>query len=116
MSFLEVPTRFSPDTSTYQRIKLVILSLLPLTKDAIHVYLGCTSLLATAVLLRWPLASYRVLVPGVLLSVAMEVADLRDGLREGQLNWAASVHDLVNTNLIPLVIVLLARRKRLRVE
>ena len=116
MSLLQVPTQFSPDTSTYQRIKLVVLSLLPLTKDAIHVYLGCASLLATAALLRWPLGSYRVLVPGLLLSLAMEAADLRDGLREDQLNWAASLHDLVNTNLIPLVIVLLARRKRLRTD
>ena len=114
MRLLEVPTQFSPDTSTYQRIKLVVLSLLPLTKDAIHVYLGCGSLLVTAAVLRWPLSSYRVLVPGFLLSIAMEVVDLRDGLREGHLNWAASVHDLINTNLIPLAVVLLARRGRLR--
>jgi hypothetical protein len=46
----------------------------------------------------------------------MEAVDLRDGFREDQVNWAASLHDLVNTNLIPLVIVLLARRKRLRTD
>jgi hypothetical protein len=116
VSLLAVPTQFSPDTSTYQRIKLVVLSLLPLTKDAIHVYLGCASLLATAALLRWPLSSFKVLVPGLLLSLGMEALDLRDGLREDhQWNWASSLHDLINTNLIPVVIVWLARRRRLQV-
>jgi hypothetical protein len=111
---LLLPTQFSPDTSTYQRIKLVVLSLLPLTKDAVHVYLGCGCLLAAAALLRWPLSSFRVLLPGLVLSLAMEAVDLRDGLREDHLNLAASVHDLLNTNLIPLAIVWLARRRRLQ--
>jgi hypothetical protein len=109
-----LPTRFSPDTSTYQRIKLVVLSLLPLTKDAVHVYLGCACLLAAAAVLRWPLSSFRVLLPGLVLSLAMEAVDLRDGLREDRLNLAASVHDLINTNLLPLAIVWLARRRRLQ--
>jgi hypothetical protein len=46
----------------------------------------------------------------------MEALDLRDGLREDhQWNWASSLHDLINTNLIPVVIVWLARRRRLQV-
>jgi hypothetical protein len=115
MNLLLFLMQFSSDTSTYQRIKLVVLSILPLTKDALHVYIGCAALLATASLLRWPLSSLKVLVPGLLLSLAMEVADLRDGYREGNMHWRDSSHDLVNTNLIPLAIVVLARRRRLRV-
>jgi hypothetical protein len=107
--------QFSSDTSTYQRIKLVVLSLLPLTKDAIHVYVGCACLLATASLLRWPLSSVKVLLPGLVLSLAMEVVDLRDGWRQHKPHWAGSIHDLVNTNLIPAAIVVLARKRRLRV-
>jgi hypothetical protein len=107
--------QFSPDTSLYQRVKLVVLHLLPLTRDAVHVYIGCACLLATAALLRWPLSSFRVLAPGLVLSLAMEVADLRDGWRHDEIQPAASVHDLVNTSLIPISIVLLARRRRLRV-
>jgi hypothetical protein len=106
--------QFSSETSTYQRIKLVVLSLLPLTKDAIHVYVGCACLLATASLLRWPLSSLKVLAPGLLLSLAMEVVDLRDGWRQERVHWAGSVHDLVNTNLLPVAIVVLARKRRLR--
>ena len=115
MSLVLLLMQFSPDTSTYQRIKLLVLSILPLTKDAIHVYVGCACLLATAALLRWPLSSYRVLVPGLLLSLAMEVVDLRDGRRQEKVHWVGSAHDLVNTNLIPLAIVLLARKRRLRI-
>jgi hypothetical protein len=107
--------QFSSETSTYQRIKLAVLQVLPLTKDAVHVYIGCACLLATASLLRWPLSSYKVLLPGLLLSLAMEVADLRDGWRQNEIHWAGSVKDLVNTNVIPVAIVVLARRRRLRI-
>ena len=114
MTLIALLIQFSSDTSTYQRIKLVVLSVLPLTKDAIHVYVGCACLLATASLLRWPLSSLKVLAPGLLLSLAMEVVDLRDGWRQERVHWAGSVHDVVNTNLIPVAIVFLARRRRLR--
>jgi hypothetical protein len=107
--------QFSADTSTYQRIKLVVLQVLPLTKDAVHVYIGCACLLAAASLLRWPLSSYKVLLPGLLLALAMEVFDLRDGWRQNEVHWAGSVKDIVNTNVIPIAIVLLARRRRLRI-
>ena len=40
----------------------------------------------------------------------MEYFDLRDNLRaHGRLLWADSLKDIVNTNLIPLAMVLLAR-------
>jgi len=116
MSLFLLLINFSSDTSTYQRIKLVVLSILPLSKDAVHVYVGCAALLATACLLRWPLSSLKVLIPGLLLSLAMEVADLRDGYREGHIRWRDSFHDIVNTNLIPLTFVVLSRRRRLRVQ
>jgi len=116
MSAILLLIQFSSDTSTYQRIKLVVLSMLPLTKDALHVYIGCAALLATASLLRWPLSSVKVLIPGLLLSLAMEVADLRDGYREGDMRWRHSSHDIINANLIPLTIVVLSRRRRLRVS
>lgn len=105
---------FSPETSLYQRVKIVVLSALPLSRDALHVYLGCAALLATAALLRKPLSSFKVLLPGLALSLAMEAADLRDDRREGRLRWRASVHDLVNTNLLPLALVLLARARAIK--
>lgn len=90
--------------SGYQIFKLWWLAVLPLTKDAIHVYIGFLCLLISLIVLRRRLTSYWAAVPGLLVSVGMEILDLRDGY-----GWIASAKDLVNTNLIPFVLVTLAR-------
>jgi hypothetical protein len=90
--------------SDYQLFKLWWLAVLPLTKDAIHLYIGFLCLLITLVAFRRRLSSYQALIPGLVLSLVLEVFDLRDGYSVG-----ASVHDIVNTNLLPLVLVTLAR-------
>ncbi len=90
--------------SNYQLLKLWLLAAVPLTKDAIHVYIGFLCLIAALIVLRRRLTSFQALIPGLLISLIMEVFDLRDGY-----GWAASVHDLINTNLMPLVLVTLAR-------
>jgi len=98
-------------TSAYQSLKLRVLSVVPLAKDAIHVYIGFGCYAAAVLLFRLPLGSARALVPGFLATLGMEIFDLRDDWRSaGHLRWAASLRDVVNTNLIPIVIVLLARR------
>jgi len=88
----------------YQLLKLWLLDTLPLTKDAIHVYIGFLCVMLALVVFRRRLASYWALVPGLLVSVTMEIIDLRDGY-----DWTASVKDLINTNLLPFVLVTLAR-------
>ena len=90
--------------SGYQVFKLWWTTVLPLTKDAIHVYIGFLCLVFALVVLRRKLTSFWALLPGLLLSLVMEYFDLRDGF-----NWTESAKDLVNTNLIPLLLVLLAR-------
>jgi hypothetical protein len=98
-------------TSAYQSLKLRVLSIVPLAKDAMHVYIGFGCYAATVLLFRLPLGSARALVPGFLAALGMEVFDLRDDWRAaGHLRWAASLKDVVNTNLIPLAVVILARR------
>ena len=91
-------------SSNYQIFKLAWLSVLPLTKDAIHVYIGFLCLLVALIVLRRKLTSFWALAPGLAVSLVMELLDLRDGF-----DLAASAKDLVNTNLIPLLLVLLAR-------
>jgi hypothetical protein len=50
------------------------------------------------------------LVPGVVVSIVMELLDLRDDQAWlGRMRFAASLKDIFNTNAIPLVLVLLAR-------
>ena len=96
--------------SDYQLFKLWWLTVLPLTKDAIHVYIGFLCLLLALLVLRRRLTSYQALIPGLLLSVIMEILDLRDGY-----GWGASVKDLINTNLLPFVLVTLARLRTFNV-
>jgi hypothetical protein len=92
--------------SNYQIFKLGWLAVLPLTKDAIHIYIGFLCLLVALILFRRSLSSYTALIPGLVVSLAMEAFDLRDGY-----DWLASLKDVINTNLMPFVLVLLARWK-----
>ena len=95
--------------SDYQDFKLLWLSVLPLSKDAIHVYIGFLAFLVSLILLRLRITSYAALLLGLAVSLAMEVFDLRDGF-----SWGESVKDLVNTNLIPFVLVQIARWRLIR--
>lgn len=90
--------------SDYQVFKLWWVSVLPLTKDAIHIYIGVLCLLLALILFRRRLSSFTALIPGILVSMTMEIFDLRDGF-----GVLASLKDLVNTNLIPFLLVLLTR-------
>ena len=97
--------------SDYQIFKIGWLAVLPLTKDAIHISIALLCFLVALILFRRSLTSYAALIPGLVVSLAMEVLDLRDGY-----DWLASLKDIVNTNLIPFVIVLLARWKTFNVS
>jgi hypothetical protein len=102
-------------TSSYQQLKLYVLSVVPLPKDALHIYVGFFCLLGALVLLRRRLSSFSALLPGLAVSVAMELLDLRDHLREhGRPLWGSHVHDLVNTNLLPFLLVAAARLRQVR--
>ena len=90
--------------SDYQLFKLWVLAVIPLTKDAIHVYIGFVCLLTGLLVFRRRLSSYQALIPGLVVSLLLEVFDLRDGY-----SLSASLHDIVNTNLLPVVLVTLAR-------
>jgi hypothetical protein len=101
-------------TSEYQLLKLKVLAALPLAKDAVHIYIGFACFLLAVTVLRISSASLWAILPGLLVSLAMEVPDLRDGLAStGDLHWGASLKDVVNTNLIPLLLVMLFRARLL---
>ena len=90
--------------SNYQIFKLWLIAALPLAKDAIHIYIGFLCLFLALILFRRKLGSFTALIPGLLVSLAMEAFDLRDGY-----GWMESVKDIVNTNLLPFLLVLLTR-------
>jgi hypothetical protein len=102
-------------TSKYQLFKLRVLELIPVSKDAAHVYVGMGCLLLALLILRAPLRSYWALLPGLIAAVTMEVFDLRDDLvTVGRFRWGASLKDVVNTNLLPLILVAVARLNLIR--
>ena len=102
---------FAPTTSPYQRLKIEFLSIVHLSKDAVHIYIGVGCLLATLLLFRGRV-KWKALLPGLVVSLAMEAVDLSDEWRVGhRLAWRASVHDIVNTNAIPVVLVAFLRRR-----
>ena len=98
--------------SEYQNAKLIILSILEISKDAVHIHVGLIVFFAAVVLWRKGSIDAWCLIPAVTVASLMEMLDLRDlYTRLGHLNFAAlsaSVHDLINTLLWPVVIVILA--------
>ena len=99
--------------STYQQLKQLVLDYLPLAKDAIHIYIGFACLVLSVILLRIPLSSLKSLILGFAVSLGMEAMDLRDNRDYPQVvRWLGSLRDVVNTNLIPLVVVLLSKTRR----
>lgn len=95
---------------TYQEIKLAILEAVPLTRDAVHIYVGFAALFAVFLLRPGLRTSFWALLPGIVVALGMEVMDLRDDYRSlGHYRWAASLKDVVNTNLLPFLVVCLLR-------
>jgi hypothetical protein len=104
------PALAAVKTSDYQLLKLRVLDVIPITKDAAHIYVGMAFLLLALLVFRAPLRSFWALLPGLLAALAMEVFDLRDDRASvGHFRWSASFKDVVNTNLLPFVLVTLAR-------
>ncbi len=98
--------------SDYQNAKLIILSILEISKDAIHIHIGLIVFFAAVVLWRKGSIDVRCLIPVVVVASLMEMLDLRDlYIQSGSLHIAAltaSVHDLINTLFWPVAIVALA--------
>jgi hypothetical protein len=96
--------------SPYQQLKGQILSVVGLSKDAVHLYIGIGCFLLSILVLRLPPTAYRSLVLGLVVSLGMELLDLRDNVRYRETTRAlASLHDLVNTNLLAYLIVVALR-------
>ena len=103
------------NTSQYQMLKIHIQSILPLSKDAIHVHLGLWVFFLWAILFKKPLKSFKTILPVLALSLVMEMLDLRDDFTAfGRFRWWASLHDIINTVFWPLLIVLIFKLKLIK--
>ena len=95
------------ETSAYQNLKLIVLDVLSLSKDAVHIHIGLLVFFLTVVLWRRGQLDILALLPVFLVAGAMEVLDLRDDLGSlGYMRWSASIHDLVNTVFWPTLVVI----------
>ena len=100
------------DTSFYQSLKLTIISIVDLSKDAIHIHIGLIVFFLFVVL--WKKGRFEMIcvLPVLVIACLMEAFDLRDDLNSlGHMRWSASVHDIVNTVLWPVVVAFLAKVK-----
>jgi hypothetical protein len=96
--------------SPYQQLKNQILSVVGLSKDSVHLYIGLGCFLVSILVLRLAPTSYRSLLLGLVVSLGMEAMDLRDNVRYRETTRAlASLHDLLNTNLLAYLIVVALR-------
>lgn len=99
------------ETSAVQAIKLAIVGLTGLSRDALHIHVGLGTYFLAHVLFRgtaWH--STRALLAVAAVACAGELLDLRDDLRTfGVWRWSASLHDVVNTAFWPLVLFAAAR-------
>lgn len=106
------------DSAGYQQIKAALLGLLHLSKDAVHVYVGLATLLLWVAVSRTPLSSFTAVLPTMIAALVMEGLDFRDAaLRSARtFPWWGSLHDILNTTLWPLVLVVCAKCGLLRID
>lgn len=92
--------------SYYQQLKPIVNELLGLTNDAIHMHIGFFALIATLIIVKKRMNPWLYLVPGFVLSILMEILDIRDDYVYGsRMHFVRNLHDIINTNLIPVVVV-----------
>jgi hypothetical protein len=89
----------------YTDLKGFILSTIPMTNDAMHIYMGMSCYLATCIVFRRPLNWLPALLPGIALSLAIETIDIAHGS-----HWSWSLKDILNTTFWPAVIVYMSGR------
>lgn len=93
-----------------QSVKFWLVGHVGLAKDALHVHVGLLLFVGSALLLRWPIRSWKpwaVALAGVLIG---EAWDLRDSLvYHTRIDLRANLHDVWNTMLWPSLMIVLAR-------
>jgi hypothetical protein len=95
----------------FQGLKRQLVSLLSVSKDAFHIYIGFLCYLISIKLLKINLLNWKVLLLGIIVSLSLEVKDLLDNITDfGRPLWFNSLHDIINTNVIPTVLFLMRRK------
>ena len=99
--------------SSWLEVKRQLVELTALDRDALHIYFAVLIQSVTVWLTRWRYSDIMALIPLVALECLNEFADLRYEVwppADRGLQWSASVHDVINTLVIPVAIMLVVRR------
>jgi len=95
------------DTSPYQSLKITIVSLAELSKDAIHIHVGLIVFITCMWLLRKRRSLAIPCLAACLFAIGLEILDMRDDLMSvGYWRWKASLHDIANTSFWPIALFL----------
>lgn len=98
------------EVTSFQTIKLILLSITGLSRDALHIYTGLITLFGAALVLHKPLRSSIPWLVVIWMGIVVESIDMYDDIAfRGYWRWNASLHDFLNTLLWPTVIFLLAK-------
>ncbi len=93
--------------SSYQYLKLQFIEIIGLSKDAVHIHIGLLVLVLTIFLWQKGKVTLVCIIPVLLVATGMECIDLYDDLSSvGYMRWGNSLHDIVNTLLWPVLIVI----------
>ena len=95
-------------------LKLWAVDVTGLEKDALHIYVALVVFVAANLVFGWKAREGKAILVVLIVAVANEVADIRYNLRvENDPYLSGSLHDIVNTMILPVVLVALARWTKL---
>jgi len=98
------------NTSIFQSLKLTLVSLTSLSKDALHIYVGMGLYLGACWLVRRSRHKWIPMLVVLIAAALGEILDARGDLASlGHWRWGASAHDFINTLFWPTVVALLLR-------
>lgn len=94
--------------SDFQQLKLAILDVINVSKDAAHMHVGLLVFVGVVVILRGRRSPWIAWSAAAIAAILLEVLDLRDDRASlGHFRWGASLHDIVNTLVWPTVLSVL---------
>lgn len=98
----------------FQETKSALVDLTMLAKDALHIYVALIVFFGCCLLFRWKAWQIKPLLAVFAAALAGEMWDLRDGLTsDTAIDLTSNAKDVVNTLIVPAIIMLTARYTRL---
>ncbi len=95
------------ETSLVQSLKLTIVELIGLSKDALHIHIGLGLFFIICIARPHLKRTFVPLLAVTAVACLGEILDMRDDMQSfGYWRWEASLHDVINTLFWPSVMTL----------